>query len=78
MIDINAPTISRLNRQIYQRLKQALSLNLRRQIFIAVCDNQHLKNNLAQNLEADLTNTIDCAEQQPNNNRHMLLSLIHI
>ena len=78
MIDINAPTISRLNRQIYQRLKQALSLNLRRQIFIAVCDNQHLKNNLAQNLEADLTNTIDCAEQQPNNNRHMLLVTLNL
>ena len=78
MIDINAPTISRLNRQIYQRLKQALSLNLRRQIFIAVCDNQHLKNNLAQNLEAALTNTIDCAEQQPNNNRHMLLVTLNL
>ena len=78
MIDINAPTISRLNRQIYQRLKQALSLNLRRQIFIAVCDNQQLKQDLAQNLEADLTNTIDCAEPQPNNNRHMLFVTLNL
>lgn len=78
MIDINAPTISRLNRQIYQRLKQALSLNLRRQIFIAVCDNQQLKQDLAQKLEADLTNTIDCAEPQPNNNRHMLFVTLNL
>ena len=68
MIDIPAPTISRLNRQIYQRLKQALSLNLRRQIFIAVCDNQQLRNSLVQNLEDDLTNTIAYSEEQTNNN----------
>ncbi|MDE5113935.1 MAG: tetratricopeptide repeat protein, partial [Trichodesmium sp. St15_bin1_1] len=67
-----------MNRQIYQRLKQALSLNLRRQIFIAVCDNQQLKQDLAQNLEADLTNTIDCAEPQPNNNRHMLFVTLNL
>ncbi|NEQ35330.1 MAG: tetratricopeptide repeat protein [Okeania sp. SIO3I5] len=78
MIDIPAPTISKLNWQIYQRLKQALSLNLRRQIFIAVCDNQQLRNNLVENLETDLTNTINYTEQQPNNNKNILFVTLNL
>ncbi|MBD1924834.1 tetratricopeptide repeat protein [Trichocoleus sp. FACHB-90] len=46
--------ISLVNRQIYQRLKQALSLGLRRQIFIAVCDDISLRNRLAARLHAEL------------------------
>ncbi|MDE5096647.1 MAG: tetratricopeptide repeat protein [Trichodesmium sp. St11_bin5] len=82
MIDIHAPTISRLNRQIYQRLKQALSLNLRRQIFIAVCDHQQLKISLVEKLEADLTNTIDDREEQSknkiNNNKNILFVTLNL
>ncbi len=78
MIDINAPTISRLNRQIYQRLKQALSLNLRRQVFIAVCDNQQLRNSIVENLQADLTNTIDYTETQENSNQHILFVTLNL
>ncbi|NES05471.1 MAG: tetratricopeptide repeat protein [Okeania sp. SIO2F4] len=78
MIDINAPTISRLNRQIYQRLKQALSLNLRRQVFIAVCDNQQLRNSIVENLQADLTNTINYTEQQENSNTHILFVTLNL
>ena len=78
MIDINAPTISRLNRQIYQRLKQALSLNLRRQVFIAVCDNQQLRNSILENLQADLTNTINYTEQQENSNKHILFVTLNL
>ena len=78
MIDIPAPTISRLNRQIYQRLKQALSLNLRRQVFIAVCDNQQLRSSLVQNLEADLTDTVAYTEEQPNNNTNNKKNILFV
>ncbi|MDJ0516910.1 MAG: tetratricopeptide repeat protein [Trichodesmium sp. MO_231.B1] len=67
-----------MNRQIYQRLKQALSLNLRRQVFIAVCDNQQLRNSIVENLQADLTNTIDYTEQQENNNKHILFVTLNL
>ena len=43
-----------LNQRAYQCLKLALSLNLRRQLLIAVCDNIVLQNQLATQLEADL------------------------
>ncbi|RQH16897.1 tetratricopeptide repeat protein [Okeania sp. SIO1H2] len=78
MIDIGSTTISQLNWQIYQRLKQALSLNLRRQIFIAVCDNQQLRNNLVENLEVDLTNTIDYTEKTPNNHKNLLFVTLNL
>ncbi|MEB3340869.1 tetratricopeptide repeat protein [Okeania sp.] len=78
MIDISAPTISRLNRQIYQRLKQALSLNLRRQVFIAVCDNQHIRDTIVENLQLDLTNRIDYAEQQENNHKDILFVTLNL
>lgn len=43
-----------LNQQIYQRLKAALELNLRRQIFVAVCDDLSLRNQLATRLHGEL------------------------
>ncbi|MDJ0620680.1 MAG: tetratricopeptide repeat protein [Calothrix sp. MO_192.B10] len=42
------------NRQTYHRLKLALSLGLRRQIFIAVCDNLSLRNQVAAHLHSTL------------------------
>jgi len=42
------------NRQVYQRLKLALSLNLRRQIFFAVCDDLQLRNHVATRLNSAL------------------------
>lgn len=48
------PKVSRWNRQTYQRLKLALSLGLRRQIFVAVCDDLSLRNRLATRLHAEL------------------------
>jgi tetratricopeptide (TPR) repeat protein len=43
-----------LNQQTYQRLKLALNLNLRRQIFIAVCDDLVLRDRLATQLQNEL------------------------
>ncbi|WP_353929996.1 tetratricopeptide repeat protein [Okeanomitos corallinicola TIOX110] len=43
-----------LNRQTYQRLKFALSIGLRRQIFFAVCDDLHLRNQIATRLHSSL------------------------
>lgn len=43
-----------LNQQTYDRLKVALSLNLRRQIFIAVCDDLPLRDRLAMQLQTEL------------------------
>lgn len=42
------------NRQVYQRLKLALSLGLRRQILFAVCDNLNLRNRIAARLHSNL------------------------
>ncbi len=42
------------NQKAYLRLKLALSLNLRRQIFLAVCDDLALRNRLAARLYAEL------------------------
>lgn len=44
-----------LNHHIYLRLRLALSLNLRRQIFIAVCDDVVLRNQFATHLQSDLS-----------------------
>ena len=49
--------VSSWNRQTYQRLKVALSLGLRRQIFVAVCDDLSLRNRLAGELHAELGTT---------------------
>lgn len=43
------------NQQTYQQLKTALSLNLRRQIFIAVCDDLPLRDRLATQLQTELS-----------------------
>lgn len=51
------PNSSSLNQQIYLRLRLALSLNLRRQIFIAVCDDVRLRDRFAAQLQADLANS---------------------
>jgi tetratricopeptide (TPR) repeat protein len=44
-----------LNQQTYQRLRIALSLNLRRQVFVVVCDDLTLRDRLAHQLIEDLT-----------------------
>ncbi|MEQ9667863.1 tetratricopeptide repeat protein [Coleofasciculus sp. G2-EDA-02] len=56
--------ISSWNRQIYKRLKLALSLGLRRQIFVAICDDLSLRNRLAGKLHGELGTT--CAIAPPN------------
>lgn len=43
-----------LNQQTYQRLKLALGLQLRRQVFVAVCDDLVLRDRLAAQLQMDL------------------------
>jgi tetratricopeptide (TPR) repeat protein len=58
-----------LNQQAYLRLRLALSLNLRHQIFIAICDDVMLRDQLAAQLETDLASpawdlTADPALQQ--------------
>ena len=46
--------VSSLNQQIYLRLRLALSLNLRRQILIAVCDDPILRSQFVTQLGTDL------------------------
>ncbi len=53
-MSIPSQTVSSSNKQIYQRLKQAIDLNLRRQIFIAACDDLCLRDCLAARLQAEL------------------------
>lgn len=48
------PGPSRRNLETYAQLKLSLGLHLRRQIFIAVCDDLALRNQLAQQLQAEL------------------------
>lgn len=48
--------ISSFNRKIYRRLKLALSLQLRRQIFIVACDDLLLRDRLALSLQKELNN----------------------
>ncbi len=43
-----------VNQQSYQALKASMSLDLRRQLLIAVCDNVVMQNHLAEQLEHDL------------------------
>ncbi|MGB3401281.1 MAG: tetratricopeptide repeat protein [Microcoleaceae cyanobacterium] len=54
--------LSDTNESIYLRLKQALSLRLRRQILIAVCDDLHIRNQIVTRLETELT---DAQTDQP-------------
>jgi len=53
-MSIPSQKVSSSNKQIYQRLKQAIDLNLRRQIFIAACDDLCLRDCLAARLQAEL------------------------
>ncbi len=52
--ELVSQNLSSLNQPIYLRLRLALSLNLRRQILIAVCDNVRLRDRFAARLQADL------------------------
>lgn len=59
MLAINAVQLrlSETNQSIYLRLKQALSLGLRRQILIAVCDDLRIRNTIVSHLETELTDS---------------------
>lgn len=52
--DTASHKVSSWNRQTYQRLKLALSLGLRRQLFVAVCDDLSLRDRLAGQLDTEL------------------------
>jgi tetratricopeptide (TPR) repeat protein len=53
------------NRQVYQRLKLALSLGLRRQILLAVCDDLNLRNQVAARLHSTLAYPVGQVLYQP-------------
>ncbi len=53
-IDRASPMFSEPNQSVYLNLKLSLSLNLRRQLFLAVCDDLALRNRLAAQLYAEL------------------------
>jgi tetratricopeptide (TPR) repeat protein len=57
------------NRQVYHRLKLALSLNLRRQLFLAVCDDLHLRNQVAARLHSTLAYPVGQVLYQPEDSR---------
>ncbi len=54
MTDISSRKILGQNQLTYQRLKVSLSLSLRRQIFVAVCDDLLLRDRLATQLHTEL------------------------
>ncbi|MCT7965308.1 tetratricopeptide repeat protein [Laspinema sp. D1] len=64
--DILPLTVLDVNRQTYKQLKLALSLNLRRQVFVAVCDDLPLRNRLAKGLAADLKADCESGEVPEN------------
>lgn len=53
------------NRQVYHRLKLCLSLGLRRQLFLAVSDNLHLRNQVAARLHSTLAYPVGQVLYQP-------------
>lgn len=53
MVNVPFRQIIGLNQQTYQRLSLSLHLNLRRQIFIAVCDDLILRDRLASQLQTE-------------------------
>ncbi|MGB7085917.1 MAG: hypothetical protein WBD47_10210, partial [Phormidesmis sp.] len=53
-----------INQQAYQALKASMSLNLRRQLLIAVCDNMAMQNRLATQLQQDLAESQSLAPSQ--------------
>jgi tetratricopeptide (TPR) repeat protein len=63
--EILPPDIFAWNRQVYQRLKFALSIGLRRQIFFAVCDDLHLRNQIATRLHSTLAYPVGQVLYQP-------------
>jgi tetratricopeptide (TPR) repeat protein len=58
---------SNWNREVYHRLKLALSLGLRRQLFLAVCDDLHLRNQVAARLHSTLAYPVGQVLYQPSN-----------
>lgn len=52
--DLAVAMISEVNQNIYSQLKLSLSLHLRRQVFLAVCDDLALRNHLATRLQSEL------------------------
>lgn len=56
MSDTPAQRVASYNRQLYQSIKLALRLPLRRQLLIAVCDDLALRNRIAARLQAELAN----------------------
>ncbi len=59
------------NRQVYHRLKLALSLSLRRQLFLAVCDDLHLRNQVAARLHSTLAYPVGQVLYQPSNTQEI-------
>ncbi|MGB3495894.1 MAG: hypothetical protein WBA57_24405, partial [Elainellaceae cyanobacterium] len=57
MVQAISHTVIDFNQQSYQRLKSALALNLRRQVFIGICDDLQLRDRLVQRLEEELSGT---------------------
>ncbi|MCG6136621.1 MAG: tetratricopeptide repeat protein [Nostoc sp. LLA-1] len=53
------------NRQVYHRLKLCLSLGLRRQLFLAVSDDLHLRNQVAARLHSTLAYPVGQVLYQP-------------
>ncbi|MDY6936057.1 MAG: tetratricopeptide repeat protein [Cyanobacteriota bacterium] len=53
--DLSFPKVVGWNRQVYQRLKLSFQLGLRRQIFIAVCDDLTRRDSLAARLQSELS-----------------------
>lgn len=56
--ELASDSLSNSNQQSYLRLRLALSLNLRRQVLIAVCDDVILRQQFATELARDLANPI--------------------
>lgn len=54
MSDTPAQRVASYNRQLYQAIKLAFRLPLRRQLLIAVCDDLALRNRIAARLQAEL------------------------
>ncbi|BAZ12391.1 hypothetical protein NIES4071_42220 [Calothrix sp. NIES-4071] len=61
------PENSAWNKQVYHRLKLALSLGLRRQVFLAVCDDLNLRNQVAARLHSTLAYPVGQVLYQPAN-----------
>ncbi len=86
MTELAVPDFSAWNQKIYQRLKVALSLGLRRQIFVAICDEIGERNRFSTCLHRDLVvpkrdrHPIAPSEEQPNLYPHFVsldLNLSH-